>query len=118
MLVYLRDGSAQSICACCHIEIEVADQTCCLTQSLSTGPTSPSVDPRAKWRSNPGLLVSKQIPLSLKKKKKNRRNKCYSWGRDGGGEGANVMSDCLWSALSSLVCTVSSPLNSTVYNHH
>ena len=32
---------------CCHTEIEVADQTFCLTQSLytDTGPTSPSADP-------------------------------------------------------------------------
>ena len=33
---------------CCHTEIEVADQTFCLTQSqyTDTGPTSPSADPR------------------------------------------------------------------------
>ena len=32
---------------CCHTEIEVADQTCYLTQSqyTDTGPTSPSADP-------------------------------------------------------------------------
>ena len=32
---------------CCHTEIEIADQTFCLTQSqyTDTGPTSPSADP-------------------------------------------------------------------------
>ena len=32
---------------CCHTEIDVADQTCYLTQSqyTDTGPTSPSADP-------------------------------------------------------------------------
>ena len=30
---------------CCHIEIEVADQTFHLTKSQYTGPTSPSTDP-------------------------------------------------------------------------
>ena len=36
-------------CTCCHTEIEVADQTFYLTQSLytDTGPTSPSTDPIA-----------------------------------------------------------------------
>ena len=34
-------------CKCCHTEIEVADQTCCLIQSHDndTRPTSPSTDP-------------------------------------------------------------------------
>ena len=34
-------------CTCCHTEIEVADQTCCLTQSqyTDTRSTSPSTDP-------------------------------------------------------------------------
>ena len=47
MLVYLRDGSAQTIFTCCHIEIAVADQTFYLAQSqyTDTGPTSPSTDP-------------------------------------------------------------------------
>ena len=47
MLVYPRDGSAQTIFACCHTEIEVADQTFYLTQShcTDTRPTSPSADP-------------------------------------------------------------------------
>ena len=45
--LYFRDGSAQTICTCCHTEIEVADQTFRLTQSqyTDTGPTSPSTDP-------------------------------------------------------------------------
>ena len=45
-LVYLRDGSAQTIFTCCHTEIEVADQTFYLTQSqyTDTGLTSPSAD--------------------------------------------------------------------------
>ena len=44
-------ASQERICtdnlACCHTEIEVADQTFCLTQSqyTDTGPTSPSPDP-------------------------------------------------------------------------
>ena len=44
MLVYLRDGYAQTIL---HAEIEVADQTFHFTQSqyTDTGPTSPSTDP-------------------------------------------------------------------------
>ena len=47
MLVYLRDGSAQTILRAAHTEIEVADQTFYLTQSLytDTWPTSPSADP-------------------------------------------------------------------------
>ena len=48
MLVYLRDGSAQTVnFTCCHTEIEVVDQTFYLTQSqhTGTGPTSPSTDP-------------------------------------------------------------------------
>ena len=46
-LVYLRDGSAQTICTCCHNGIEVADQTFHFKQSQNTdtGPTSPSTDP-------------------------------------------------------------------------
>ena len=34
-------------CMCCHTEIEVEDQTFCLTKSqyIDTGPTSPSADP-------------------------------------------------------------------------
>ena len=45
MLVYLRDGSAQTVMHV-HTEIEVADQTFSLTQSqcTCTGPTSPSAD--------------------------------------------------------------------------
>ena len=45
MSVYLRDGSAQ--CTCYYTEIEVADQTCYLTQPqyTDTGPTSSSADP-------------------------------------------------------------------------
>ena len=47
MRVYLRDGSAQTIFTCCHIETEVADQTFHPTQSqyTDTGPTSPGTDP-------------------------------------------------------------------------
>ena len=47
MRVYLRDGSAQTIFTCCHIEIELADPKFYLTQSqyTDTGPTSPSADP-------------------------------------------------------------------------
>ena len=61
MQVYLRDGSAQTIFTCCHTEIEVADQTVCLTQSqyTDTGLTSPSTDPiipgawqGSHWRAN------------------------------------------------------------------
>ena len=39
--------SCSDNCTCCHTEIEVADQTFHLTQSLytDTGPTSPSADP-------------------------------------------------------------------------
>ena len=46
-LVYLRDGSAQTIFTRCHTEIEVADPTFYLTQSqyTDTRPTSPSADP-------------------------------------------------------------------------
>ena len=48
MLAYLTDGSAQTICMCCHTEIGVAHQTCYLTQSqyTDTGPTSPSTVPK------------------------------------------------------------------------
>ena len=47
MTVYLRDGSALVKFACCHTEIEVADQTFYLTQSQysDTGPTCPNADP-------------------------------------------------------------------------
>ena len=47
MLVYIRDGSAQTIFTCCHTEMEVADQTFYLTQSqyTDTRPNSPSADP-------------------------------------------------------------------------
>ena len=48
MLLYLRDGSAQTISrAAGHTEIELADPTFHLTQSQYTdaGPTSPSADP-------------------------------------------------------------------------
>ena len=47
MLVYLRDISAQTICACCHTEIEVVDLTFHLTRSqyAATGLTIPSADP-------------------------------------------------------------------------
>ena len=43
-IVYLRDGSAQTMC--CHTEVEAADQTFYLTQSqyTDTGPTSPHAD--------------------------------------------------------------------------
>ena len=46
MLMYLRNGSAQTI-ARAAIEIEVADPTFHLTQSqyTDTGPTSPCSDP-------------------------------------------------------------------------
>ena len=47
MLVYLRDGSAQTI-VCASTPRQVADQTFRLTQSqyTDTGPTSPSTDPK------------------------------------------------------------------------
>ena len=47
MLVYLRDGSAQTILRAATNEIEVADQTFYLTHSqyTDTEPTSPSTDP-------------------------------------------------------------------------
>ena len=86
-LVYLRDGSAQTIFTCCHTEIEVADQTFYLTQSqyTDTGPTSPSADPTTpgawqgshwsanSWvtgmtqpRKNPGAsgIRTRDLPLS------------------------------------------------------
>ena len=46
MLVYLRDGSAQTILRAAT-DIEVADPTFYLTvpQYADTGPTSPSADP-------------------------------------------------------------------------
>ena len=70
MLVYLRDGSAQTIFACCHIEIEVADQSFYLTQSqyTDTGPTSPSTDPimPGAWQGShwvvTGMTRSGKIP--------------------------------------------------------
>ena len=44
MLVYLRDGSAQTTVSA---EMEVEDRICYLTRSryTDTGPTSPSADP-------------------------------------------------------------------------
>ena len=44
-----RTCSDNCNCTCCHTEMEVADQTCCLTQSqyTDTGPTSPRTDPGA-----------------------------------------------------------------------
>ena len=74
-------------CTCCHTEIEVADQTFCLTQSqyTDTGPISPSADPRtpgawqgSHWsanfevtgmtrpRKNPGAsgIRTRDLPLS------------------------------------------------------
>ena len=47
MLVYLRDGSAQTIIRAATTEVEAADPTFYLTQSqyIDTGPTSPSADP-------------------------------------------------------------------------
>ena len=47
MLVYLRDGSAQTIARAATPGTEIADQTFYLTQSQYTdiGPTSPSADP-------------------------------------------------------------------------
>ena len=54
MRVYLLDGSAQTICTCCHTEVEVADQIFHLAQSqyADTGPTSPITDPatREAWQ--------------------------------------------------------------------
>ena len=46
MLVYLRNGRAQTTGACCHSETDVADQTFYLTQSqyTDTGSISPSAD--------------------------------------------------------------------------
>ena len=42
-----QGGSPQTVCTCCHTEIEVADQTFYLAQSQHTdnGPTSPNADP-------------------------------------------------------------------------
>ena len=50
---------------CCHIEIEVADQTLYLTQAqyTDTGPTSPSADlitPGA-WQSSTGVSIFKSL---------------------------------------------------------
>ena len=47
-------------CACLHTEIEVADQSYCLTQPqyTDTGPTSPSADP---GRVATGVSVSKSL---------------------------------------------------------
>ena len=47
MLVYLRDGSAQTIVRAATLRLEVADQTLYLTRSqyTDTGPTSPCADP-------------------------------------------------------------------------
>ena len=47
MLVYLRDGPDQKIVCVGHTEIEVADQTCYVTQSwyIDTALTNPSADP-------------------------------------------------------------------------
>ena len=46
MLVYLRDGSAQTIVRAATLRYEVADQTFHLIQSQysDTGPTSPTAD--------------------------------------------------------------------------
>ena len=46
MHVDLSDGSARINCTCSHSEVEVADQTCYLTQSQSTdtGSANPSAD--------------------------------------------------------------------------
>ena len=56
MLVYLRNGSAQTIFTCCHTEIEVADPAFYLTQSQYTDTvlTSPSADPimPGAWQGN------------------------------------------------------------------
>ena len=45
MLLYLRDGSTQTICTCCHAEIEVPTFYLTQSQYTDTGPTSPSADP-------------------------------------------------------------------------
>ena len=47
ILVKVQGRMCSDNCTCCHTEIEVADQTFCLTQSqyTDTGPTSPSTDP-------------------------------------------------------------------------
>ena len=75
-IVYLRDGSAQTIFTCCHTEIEVADQTFYLTQSqyTDTGPTGPSADiilPGAwqgrHWSANfsvPGVTRPRKNPFT------------------------------------------------------
>ena len=56
MLVYLRDGSAQTVLRPATLRLEVADQTFSLTQSqyTDTGPTSPSADPitPGAWQSS------------------------------------------------------------------
>ena len=47
-----RGRICSNVFTCCHIEVEAADQTFCLTQSqcTDTGPTSPSADPRTPGR--------------------------------------------------------------------
>ena len=43
---YCKERICLANCRCCHTELKVADQTCCLTQSqrLDTRPTDPSSD--------------------------------------------------------------------------
>ena len=56
-LVYLRDGSAQTRCTCCHSETEVEYQTVGPTLSpyTDTRPTSLSADPISAgvWQGQP-----------------------------------------------------------------
>ena len=58
MLVYLRDGSAQTIVLCWYTEVEAADQTFYLTQAqyTDTGSTSPSAD--TIYRQAPGRVAT------------------------------------------------------------
>ena len=74
MLVYLRDGFAQTIFTCGHTEIEVADPTFYLTQLqyTDTGLSIPSADPMmpgawqgSHWSANfelTGMTLPGKIP--------------------------------------------------------
>ena len=63
MLVCLKDGNSSDKFTCCHIEIEVADQTFYLTQShyTDTGPTTPSSDPTTPGRAAIGVPTFKSL---------------------------------------------------------
>ena len=63
MLVYLRDGSAQTVAHAATLETEVADPTFDLTQSqyTDTGQTSPSDGPTTHGRVVTGVSFKKKI---------------------------------------------------------